>query len=216
MSLSNQNNYVEYNKNMSSEYKELPTGKIQCNKCQSILNKSGWNRHTKTARHLNGKINKAGNRYETMRATTNSIRERKIEEIGLEKVRENERLKKQKQRAKAKQNAKQNKQAIPEQKEQKEEKEEKINEEEHNNAIDEFRSASKQVQQIDNQKLKTHLKDVINKARSEVISGNTTIEQAKTLIKSKIKQFNADESKNNNCKIWTIEIYQNLMTLKEI
>ena len=200
MSLSNQNNYVEYNKNMSSEYKELPTGKIQCNKCQSILNKSGWNRHTKTARHLNGKINKAGNRYETMRATTNSIRERKIEEIGLEKVRENERLKKQKQRAKAKQNAKQNKQAIPEQKEQKEEKEEKINEEEHNNAIDEFRSASKQVQQIDNQKLKTHLKDVINKARSEVISGNTTIEQAKTLIKSKIKQFNADESKNNNCK----------------
>jgi len=33
-----------------------------------------------------------------------------------------------------------------------------------------------------------------------VLSGSKSLEQAKTLIKSKINQFNVDESKSNNCK----------------
>ena len=188
------NNNIGDNKNMSSEYKELENGKVECLKCSSVVSKSGYSRHTKTLKHTNGRVNKTGGRYEQMRETTADIRERNIFKFGLDKVRERERIKKAKQRALLKQ--KKNEKKPTEHKEHKEEKEHK----EHNNLIDEFKSTQKQVQQISNNKERAHLKDVINKARAEVLSGSKTIEQAKTLIKSKIKQFNADESKNNNCK----------------
>jgi len=189
MSLSNKEKYyITKDKTMSSQYKELPTGKVECLKCGSVVTRGSYNRHTSTQKHLNGKVNKVGTRYESMRSTTNNIRDRKIQEIGIEAVRKLEREKKAKQRVKAKE-TKKNKQ--PEKKEK---------EQEHNNVIDEFNSAQKQVQQIDNNKERTNLKDIINKTRSEVLMGNKTIEQAKTLIKSKIKQFNANESKSNDCK----------------
>ena len=115
-----------------SEYKELGSGKIECNKCGSVINKFSWSRHIKTARHLNGKVNKVGSRYESMRTTTNSIRERKIQESSIEAVRNLERLKKANQQAQVKE-TKKNKQ--PEQKE----REIKTREEDdHNHMIDDF------------------------------------------------------------------------------
>ena len=203
MSLSqNLKNNIDTNQ-MSSEYKELENGKIQC-KCGAVINKASYTRHTKTARHLNGKVIKEGTRYESMRNTTNSIRATRIKEIGIEAVRKIEREKKARQRAKAKET----KTKPTENKEEKEEKEEKFNEEEHNNAIDQLKSTQKEVQKIDNDKLRRHLQDCINTVRSEVLSGSKTLEQGKTLIKSKIKQYNADESKSNDCK----DFIQNLDT----
>jgi len=199
MSLSKNNN-IESNKNMSSEYKELENGKVECLKCGSVVAKSGYTRHTKTLKHINGRVNKSGGRYEQMRATTADIRERNIEKFGIDKIREKERIKKAKQRALAKEKANNKPTEKKEEKEEKDSLTTNKKEEKHNRVIDDFKSVQKQIKQIEQPKERAHLKDIINKARAEVISGNTTIEQAKTLIKSKIKQFNADESKNNNCK----------------
>ena len=79
---------IANNKTMNSEYKELQNGKIQCNSCQSILAKSSWSRHIKTMKHIDGKVNKIGPRYSAMRAVTNGLRAQRIQDIGLEKVRE--------------------------------------------------------------------------------------------------------------------------------
>ena len=54
MSLSNKEKYyITKDKTMSSKYKELPTGKVECLKCGSVVTRGSYNRHTSTQKHLN-------------------------------------------------------------------------------------------------------------------------------------------------------------------
>ena len=90
MSLSNQKD---------NGYSLTEGSKIVCKTCGSILSKTSWSSHIKTKKHLGEPVIKQGEKYQKMRLTTSTIRQKQIEEIGLEKVREKERLKKAKERA---------------------------------------------------------------------------------------------------------------------
>ena len=73
--------------------------KIICNTCGSILSKTSWSSHQRSKKHLGEPVINHGEKYQKMRLTSSTIRQKQIENLGIEKVREIERIKKAKERA---------------------------------------------------------------------------------------------------------------------
>ena len=73
MSLSNQKD---------NGYRLTEGSKIVCNTCGSILSKGSWSSHQKTKRHLGEPVIKQGEKYQKMRQTSSTIRQKKSKILG--------------------------------------------------------------------------------------------------------------------------------------
>ena len=177
--------------NLNVEYKQMENStKIECKTCGSIINKSGWLKHITTKKHLGGGnlVVLTSERNSKMRTLTNSLRTDRIKEIGIEKVREIERLKKKKQRAAIKA-------GLPQRIRNVHPAENKTDE-----IILELKEAEESVKKIDNKKERIKLVEVVNQARAQVATGEKTLPEAKKLVKATIQKIREDDNSVNNCE----------------
>lgn len=179
------------NKNIA-EYKEMENGKIECTTCGSMLVKSGFTKHKKTLKHLAGNMTtKSSVRHQSMRSTTNNIRANKVTEIGIEAVREKERLKKAKQRADRKAGVKPRERKIPALAE---------SENKRDAVIDDLNEAKKDIENVPNKSERIKLTQVLNEVRSQVANGEKTLPQAKKIIQNKVKKVMIETGVKEDCK----------------
>jgi hypothetical protein len=172
------------NNNVEDKKMELANGKLECQKCGSIVAKSSWSRHLRTAKHQGDNlIVKTSSKHAAMRANTNKIREHKITEVGLEAVRQFERIKKQKQRANIKAGIAPKSKRTPEQQALSEQPENKTDA-----VIDDFNQAAKEYAKIADPKERSQIADIVREARSAVASGKRSLPEAKKIIQAKVKQ----------------------------
>lgn len=168
------------------KYKTMDNKKVKCNRCGSTVLKSSFTRHNSTAKCLAGKsgdlqVRKTA-RHQQMRTNTSNARTKLIKEIGIEKVREAERLKKRKQREK---NKTKQKQSPPEN--------------EHDEALVEIKEAKAQVEEIKDKEKRLKLIEVINDARNQIATGKKTLPETKKIIKTTIQKINEDSEGKENC-----------------
>ena len=194
MSLSNQNDGYR------------PEGsKIICNTCGSILSKTSWSSHIKTKKHLGEPSKKEGEKYQKMRQTSSTIRQKKIETLGIEKVREIEKLKKQKQRAN-------NKLGI------KRIRKEPSDQSEENKKMDEEKNDIKATEaEIKNlpKKEKIQYNKIINEARASSAKNILTIPETKKIVVEKVQRLKDDLIGIKNCKSLINKLdHKNLTNIK--
>jgi hypothetical protein len=168
------------NNNVEDKKMELANGKLECQKCGSIVAKSSWSRHLKTKKHLGENlIVKTSSKHVAMRATTNTIRVTKITAVGLEEVRKFEREKKRKQRANIKAGIAPKSKRTPEERP----------ENKHDALIDDFKDLQKEIVEIKDPKERLEVASVAREVFSEVAQGKKSMPQAKKVIHQKVKQI---------------------------
>lgn len=173
----------------NEEYEVQTDGKVKCTKCGSVVNVSGYTKHKKTLKHLSDNLTiKSSDRHVQMRTITNQTREKQIEVIGLDQVREKERLKKQKQRADKKAGVIPRVRNIP------------VADNKKDATIDEFNQAKKDIDNTQGKKERLQLTQVINDARQQVSSGTKSLPEVKKLLKAKIVKVNECQSDIYNCE----------------
>jgi len=185
----------------SNDYQMLESGKIKCNKCGTEMVKTSWTRHTKSKKHIGDPKQKEGEKYQRMRETTKSLREKRIESEGLDAVREKERLKKRAQRLKKR--AESTKLANPAEDDGEfivhTVKQQPQNQTEKNQYIDDVKEMERDIRVISDKPTRLKLSEIMTKAREQKSLKKLTIPQTKKLMIEKIKKAQVDDDGLENC-----------------
>jgi hypothetical protein len=181
---------MELQEQNDKEYTNLPSGKIKCKICDSELNFAGFTAHKKTKKHLSGKegkyIVKSAPINEYMRQSVNNMRQAKVNELGIEQVRLNEKLKKRAQRLRIKQG------------ETPKTRGDGPTENKHDTQLLTLNKAREKVKTIKDKKGRLEITDIVNKGRQAVA---TDKESMKVSAKNVVKEISGvQERKDNSSK----------------